>query len=130
MAPIVERELADEFINLRSFVLQLTNPDFNTSVRIADAINAFTRERYGVRPGKGEGFSLGCSAQAGKGQRPHAFIAQIEGLVIQPDTPAKVVVDERTGTVVIGNHVQISTVAVTYGSMVGAHNRKTDGQPA
>ena len=114
---IVERELEDDFINLRSFVLQLTNPDFNTAVRIADAINAFSRERYGVKLAEERDFRSVVLRKPGKVSATR-FIAQIEGLVIQPDTPAKVVVDERTGTVVIGNHVQISTVAVTYGSMV------------
>ncbi len=46
------------------------------------------------------------------------FIAEIEGLAVQPDTPARVVVDERTGTVVIGSNVQISTVAVTHGNLI------------
>ena len=114
---IVERELDDDFLDLPSFVLQLSNPDFNTAVRIADAINAFSRERYGVKLARERDFRSVVLQKPGSisGTR---FIAQIEGLVIQPDTPAKVVVDERTGTVVIGNHVQISTVAVTYGSMV------------
>ena len=114
---IVERELQDDFINLRSFVLQLTNPDFNTAVRIADAINAYSRERFGIKLAQ-ERDLRSVVLRKPSNMSATRFIAQIEGLVIQPDTPAKVVVDERTGTVVIGNHVQISTVAVTYGSMV------------
>ncbi len=114
---IVERELDDDFINLPTFVLQLSNPDFNTAVRIADAINAFSRDRYGLMLAKERDFRSVVLQKPGRVSATR-FIAQIEGLVIQPDTPAKVVVDERTGTVVIGNNVQISTVAVTYGSMV------------
>jgi flagellar P-ring protein precursor FlgI len=45
------------------------------------------------------------------------FIAEIEELLVEPDSPARVVVDERTGTVVIGRNVQISTVAVTHGNL-------------
>ena len=115
---IVERELADDFINLRSFVLQLTNPDFNTAVRIADAIQCLLPRALWSKAGQGARLSALSSCASLARVSATRFIAQIEGLAIQPDTPAKVVVDERTGTVVIGNHVQISTVAVTYGSMV------------
>ena len=48
---------------------------------------------------------------------PVRFIAEIDELLVEPDTPARVVVDERTGTVVIGRNVQISTVAVTHGNL-------------
>jgi len=45
------------------------------------------------------------------------FIAQIEGLIVRPDTPARIVVDERTGTVVMGADVRMSTVAITHGNL-------------
>ena len=45
------------------------------------------------------------------------FLAEVGELTITPDTPARVVIDERTGTVVIGQNVQISTVAVTHGNI-------------
>ena len=45
------------------------------------------------------------------------FIAEISELMVEPDSPARVVIDERTGTVVIGQDVQISTVAVTHGNL-------------
>ncbi len=45
------------------------------------------------------------------------LVAEIGDLTIQPDVPARVVVDQRTGTVVIGRNVQISTVAVTHGNL-------------
>jgi flagellar P-ring protein precursor FlgI len=48
---------------------------------------------------------------------PVRFIAEIGELLVEPDTPARVVIDERTGTVVIGRNVQVSTVAVTHGNL-------------
>ena len=48
---------------------------------------------------------------------PTRFMAEIGDLLVEPDTPARVIIDERTGTVVIGQDVQISTVAVTHGSL-------------
>ena len=46
-----------------------------------------------------------------------ALIAEVGSLAVQPDSPARVVVDERTGTIVIGNDVRISTVAVAHGNL-------------
>ena len=48
---------------------------------------------------------------------PVRFLAEIGELTVEPDTPARVVINERTGTVVIGRDVQISTVAVTHGNL-------------
>ncbi|PLW75490.1 flagellar basal body P-ring protein FlgI [Cohaesibacter celericrescens] len=114
---IVERALGDSFANLPNYVLQLSNPDFKTAVRVADAINAFSRARYGVKLAKERDFRS-VILRKPSNITPTRFIAEIEGLAVQPDTPARVVVDERTGTVVIGSQVQISTVAVTHGNLV------------
>jgi flagellar P-ring protein precursor FlgI len=76
---IVERELDDDFINLPSFVLQLSNPDFNTAVRIADAINAFSRDRYGLMLAKERDFRSVVLQKPGRISATR-FIAQIEGL--------------------------------------------------
>jgi flagellar P-ring protein precursor FlgI len=96
--------------------LALKNPDFNTVVRVADAINSFTSYRYGMKAAHEQDLrtvSLLVPARVGATR----FMAQIGELLVEPDTPARVVVDERTGTVVIGQDVQISTVAVTHGSL-------------
>ena len=96
--------------------LALKNPDFETAVRIADAINAFSLRRWGVKTARERDFrsvSLVLPAH----MRPTRFMAEIGGLIVEPDTEAKVIVDARTGTIVIGQDVQISTVAVTHGAL-------------
>ncbi|WP_321338367.1 flagellar basal body P-ring protein FlgI [Breoghania sp.] len=115
---IVEREIGDSFARLPNLVLELSNPDFKTAVRVADAINAFSRARYGVKLARERDLRSVELRLPGREVNMTRFIAEIEGLAVQPDTPARVVVDERTGTVVIGSNVQISTVAVTHGNLV------------
>ncbi|MCB5202650.1 flagellar basal body P-ring protein FlgI [Neorhizobium sp. T786] len=113
---IIERELPSKFKDSVNLVLQLRNPDFSTAIRMADAVNAFAGRRYG-----------GPIAEARDGQevvvqKPKAadltrLMAEIENLVVQTDTPAKVVINERTGTIVIGADVRVSRVAVSYGTL-------------
>src|SRR5579872_1598208 len=99
-----------------NMTLELKNPDYNTAVRITDAINAFTRERYGRRTAYEQ--DLRSVAMMRPPQISNTrFMAEIGDLLVEPDTVAKVVVDSRTGTVVIGQDVQISTVAVTHGTL-------------
>ena len=96
--------------------LELRNPDYKTAVRIADAINDYARERYRKQIAFEQDFrtvTLFRPAQIGVAR----FMAEIGDLLIEPDMPARVVIDARTGTIVIGQDVQISTVAVTHGTL-------------
>ncbi|MBB6013592.1 flagellar P-ring protein precursor FlgI [Aquamicrobium lusatiense] len=113
---IVERSVAAEFGDQAILTLQLRNPDFSTAVRIADAINAYTRQRFGVRVAA-EQDARTVSIRKPKNISVARFYAEIENLVIQSDTPARVVIDERTGTIVIGNQVRISRVAISHGTL-------------
>ncbi len=113
---MIEREIGDRFADIPSLVLELNNPDFRTTVRVADAINTYSNNRYGVRVARERDYR---SVVLRKPKRlgMTRFIAEIEELLVQPDQPARVVIDERTGTVVIGRNVQVSTVAVTHGNL-------------
>jgi flagellar P-ring protein precursor FlgI len=96
--------------------LELRNPDYKTAVRIADAINDFTRDRFHKQVAFEQDFrtiTLMRPPQIGVTR----FMAEIGDLLIEPDMPARVVIDARTGTIVIGQDVQISTVAVTHGTL-------------
>ena len=96
--------------------LELKNPDYNTVVRIADAINAFTSERFGRRVAREQDYRSVAMLRPPQISATR-FIAEIGDLLIEPDTVARVVVDSRSGTVVIGQDVQISPVAVTHGTL-------------
>lgn len=113
---IIERELPSKFKDSVNLVLQLRNPDFSTAVRVADVVNAFARARYG------DGIAEPRDSQEIAVQKPRTadltrLMAEIENLTVQTDTPAKVVINERTGTIVIGADVRISRVAVSYGTL-------------
>jgi flagellar P-ring protein FlgI len=113
---LIEREVAGRFAEETTIVLELRNPDFNTAVSVADAINAYTKQRYGIKVARENDLRTVTL------QRPFfigsaRFIADLGELSVQPDVPARVVIDERTGTIVIGKEVQISTVGVAHGSL-------------
>ncbi len=113
---LVERQLPDQLSSLHVLSLELRNPDFATAARVAGAINAYTRKQYGSAvafAADHRTISLTKPLQLSTAR----FIAEIERLTLEPDSPARVVVDERTGTVVIGRDVKVSTVAVTHGNL-------------
>ncbi|MGN7292299.1 flagellar basal body P-ring protein FlgI [Rhizobium sp. SAFR-030] len=113
---IIERELPSKFKDAVNLVLQLRNPDFSTSVRIADVVNRYAGQRYGAPIAESRD-SQEVVIQKPKSADLTRLMADIENLVVDTDTPAKVVVNERTGTVVIGADVKISRVAVSYGTL-------------
>lgn len=113
---LIEREVPGGFRELPSLVLELKNPDYKTATLVTDAINAYALRRYGKRVASPRDFrSIVLQKPGDIGST--RFIAEIGDLMVQPDTPARVVVDQRTGTVVIGKNVQISTVAMTHGNL-------------
>jgi len=113
---LIEREVPGRFRDIVPMLLMLRNADFNTAVRITDAINAYTERVYRVRAAREQDYRS-VSLVRPSGVSAARFMAEIGELTVEPDTPARVVVDERTGTVVIGQDVQISTVAITHGSL-------------
>jgi flagellar P-ring protein FlgI len=113
---IVEREPPGDLTETGRIVLDLRNPDFKTSVAVADAINAYAEQRFHksvARERDNRSVVLAKPASIGKAR----FLAEIGDLVVEPDTQARVIIDVRTGTIVIGQDVRISTVAVTHGSI-------------
>jgi flagellar P-ring protein FlgI len=113
---IIERELPSKFKDSVNLVLQLRNPDFSTAIRMADAVNAFAGGRYGGPIAEARD-SQEVIVQKPKSADLTRLMAEIENLVVQTDTPAKVVINERTGTIVIGADVKVSRVAVSYGTL-------------
>ncbi|MBN8995452.1 MAG: flagellar basal body P-ring protein FlgI [Rhizobiales bacterium] len=112
----IEKQVAGSLNDLGPLVIELYNPDFMTATLIADAVNAFTQSRYGMSLAKERDMRTVVL------QRPQSvsatrFLAEIGELPVTPDTAAKVVINEKTGTVVIGQDVQISTVALTHGNL-------------
>lgn len=113
---LVERNAPGEFGNETVFSLELRNPDFATAVRITDAINSFARARYGRNVAQESDLRNVRLAKPGNISSAR-FVAEIGELPATVDTPARVVIDERTGTIVIGSNVRVSTVAVAHGTL-------------
>lgn len=113
---LIERELPGRFNDIGHLVLELRNPDFNTAARIADAINVYTRQHF-KSPMAQVRDQRSVVVQRPARVNTARFMAALGDLTVTPDTPAKVVVDQRTGTVVIGRDVTISTVALTHGNL-------------
>jgi len=112
---IVEVASPPPLDELRMF-LELRNPDYTTAMRIIDAINRYSRCQYH------RAFAFERDGRTVELFRPPyltvtRLMSEIGELMVEPDTAARVVIDARTGTVVIGQDVQISTVAVTHGTL-------------
>lgn len=112
---LIEKEVQTGNRESALVAFELKNPDYKTATLISDAINAYSQRRFGARVASPRDFRTVVL------KRPRTvgatrFIAELGDLMIQPDNPAKIVVDQRTGTVVIGKNVQITTVAVTHGN--------------
>nr|WP_316652342.1 flagellar basal body P-ring protein FlgI [uncultured Gellertiella sp.] len=113
---IIERQLPSRFKDGIDLVLQLRNPDFSTAVGVADVVNQFAVSKYGAPIAEARD-SQEIAVDKPKTADLARLMAEIENLVVDTDTPAKVVVNERTGTIVIGADVRVSKVAVSYGTL-------------
>jgi len=111
---IVEREVGFELAKLQTINLTLHNPDFTTARRVAQAINAFIGSPA-ARPLDPSTVLLAIPERA-RGDVV-ALITDIEQLKVEPDQPARVVIDEQNGVIVMGENVRISTVAIAQGSL-------------
>ena len=111
---IVEREVPTDYTMGGQTALLLRTPDFTTAQRIADAIN----EVYGVVAYAPDAGRVDINLPGPYLQAPAAFLANVGNIEIEPDTSAKVTINERTGTVVLGGNVKISAVGVAHGNLV------------
>ncbi|MCW5724105.1 MAG: flagellar basal body P-ring protein FlgI [Maricaulaceae bacterium] len=125
---LIERELRFDLAGRETVRLALRNPDFTTARRMAEAINAY----------------LGAAAAAAVDPatvtltRPDFFrgdmvalLAEVEQLRVRPDMMARVVIDEATGTIVMGENVRVSTVAIAQGNLtISVSETPVASQPA
>ncbi len=110
----VEREIPVNLMAKKELKINLFQPDFTTVGRAVDAINDVLGAQF-AKAIDAETISLRVPPEFE--DSPVSLLATIENVEISPDTRARVVLDERTGTVVMGKNVQISTVAVAHGNL-------------
>lgn len=111
---IVEREIPFTLADSREVRLSLRNPDFTTARRIARAINGFLSASAANAENNA---SVSLRIPVGFKGTIVDLITDIEQLPVQPDQPARVVIDERSGVIVMGSEVKISTVAIAQGNL-------------
>jgi flagellar P-ring protein precursor FlgI len=111
---MVEREVGTDFIEQGAITLCLRTPDFTTASRVAQAVN---QSKHGQASAMDAGTVRVELPPALDSSTVMERISDIQMLSVTPDAPAVVVVNERTGTVVAGQNVSISQVAVSHGSL-------------
>ena len=111
---VIERELQFKLSQLQTVRLSLRNPDFTTSRRIAQAVN----DLYGTPIAESTDPSTVRLTMPPRYKGNIVdLLTDVEQLIVEPDLPAKVVVDEATGIIVMGQEVRVSTVAVAQGNL-------------
>jgi flagellar P-ring protein FlgI len=112
---IVEREVPSGFAATTGLVFNLKRADFTTAKRVAESIN----EMLGPNVARAmDAMSIQVTAPRDPDQRV-SYVSMLENIsVTAGEAPARVVINSRTGTIVVGNHVTVSPVAVTHGSLV------------
>jgi len=111
---MIERDIGQEFANRKMFRMTLHNPDFTTAARVVKMINKELAGKYATALDAGTIDVVSPAAYEGKGVE---LLAAIESLEVNPDQAAVVVVNEKTGTVVIGHGVRVSRVAISHGDL-------------
>jgi flagellar P-ring protein precursor FlgI len=123
----IEREIRVSMQDRQELTITLNNPDFTTANRVCNAINDELGQLAASTTDSGT-----LKLHIPEDSRGHVvqILATIENLDVTPDSVAKVVLNEKTGTVVIGENVRISTVAVAHGNLsIQIKERTTVSQP-
>lgn len=110
----VEREVEFEFGALQTIRMALREPDFSTAQKIESAINQAEGRNVARMLDAG---TVEIDVAASRRQSPAHLMSAIENISVEPDRKARVVVDQRSGTVVMGENVRISRVAVAQGNL-------------
>lgn len=111
---MVEREIKYDFNSKEEIILALKQADFTTASRISKAINDDMKDTLASMMNGG---TIQVRVPELYRNNTSSFVTRIESLNVTPDSEAKVIIDERTGTIVMGENVKISSVAVAHGSL-------------
>jgi len=124
---IVEKEVGFDFSKLNQLNFDLFQPDFTTSQRVVTAIN----ESMGLDIAKAiDSGTIQVTIPENYRDKKVEFVAAIEAIEVNPDVTARVVLDERTGTIVVGEQVRIDRVAISHGNLtIKISGKTTVSQP-
>jgi len=110
---IIEKEVGFQLASMQHMNLSLKNPDFTTAQRISSVIN----QKFGSVAKASDPTTVGIMIPDAYRGELVTFLTTLEQLTVEPDQPAKIVIDDQDGVIVMGENVRISTVAVTQGSI-------------
>ncbi|MCX8155508.1 MAG: flagellar basal body P-ring protein FlgI [Verrucomicrobiae bacterium] len=110
---LVEKEIPATIVHDQCVELLLRQPDFTSSARLAAAIN----QKYPNSATPLDATSVRVKLPPGVEKTPVDFLARLEALEVAPDVPARIVINERTGTIVANARVQISACAISHGNL-------------
>ncbi len=123
---IVEREIPTQIVNNGSMNLMLREADFTSAARMAEAINRVFPNSAVARDSK----TVNVLVPAEYNNYEVNFLATIGSIEVEPDTAARVVINERTGVIVATSNVRVSKVAVSHGSLtISVASNLTASQP-
>ena len=110
---LVEKEIPTEIVHDNSVELLLRDPDFTSASRLTSAINeVFTNSAHAE-----DSTAVRVQLPVGAEAAPVDFIARLESVEVTPDTPARIIINERTGTIVATSRIQISSCAIAQGNI-------------
>tara|TARA_R110002124_G_scaffold99270_3_gene245105 strand:+ start:4228 stop:5367 length:1140 start_codon:yes stop_codon:yes gene_type:complete len=125
---IVEREIEFKLADLKSLRLSLRNPDLTTAVRVADAVNSFLGTQTATADNP---TTVNLIVPQSYNGNVVNLLTDIEQLRVEPDLPARVVIDEGSGIIVMGQDVRVSKVAIAQGNLTISVNEAPQvSQPA
>ena len=111
---IVERDTAVDLSGFKTVSLLLRNPDFTTATKIADVVNREFRKQVASAL---DSSRVDINVAEASTQPVSGLISRVQNLALQVHTPAKVIINERTGTIVLGGDVKLSPVSVIHGNL-------------
>lgn len=111
---VIEREIPFDFANQKSIKITLRNPDFTTASRITAAINSYLGN---VAATTLDSATVNLELPPTKQDKLIQVLTDIEQLRVQPDQQARVVIDEKSGIIVIGENVRINPIAIAQGNL-------------
>lgn len=110
---LVEREIPTQLVRNDHLELILHEPDFTSAARMAEAINnVFTNSAVAI-----DTSAVRVRVPNGHSEFPVDFIARLEAIEVTPDIPARIIINERTGTIVATSRIRISACAVSHGEL-------------
>jgi flagellar P-ring protein precursor FlgI len=118
---LIEREIANNFNERELLTLALHAPDFTTATRMAQAINAAFGDALASAPDAG---TIEVKVPDLYRGRSVELVALIENIGVTPDMVSKIIINERTGTVIMGENVRIATIAIAHGNLSIQVNRQ------